>query len=109
MSLTSDDLADIKQLMEALFRAHGADFERRFDSLDERVSALEKEMNQQFREVDQRFKEVDQQFKAVHRRFDELRVQLDEAMVAIGANQEGQSEQLDDHEQRITLLERQVA
>ena len=107
MSLTSDDLADIKQLMEALFRAHGADLE---DRISER---LEKRMDDKFgefrQEMNQRFEEVDQQFKAVHRRFDEQREQLDEAMVAIGTNQEGQSEQLDDHEQRITLLERQVA
>ena len=103
MSLTSDDLADIKQLMEALFRAHGAELK------DEITREFRQEIHEFRQEVDQRFKEVDQQFKEVHRRFDEQREQLDEAMVAIGANQEGQSEQLDDHEQRITLLERQVA
>ena len=96
MSLTSDDLADIKQLMEALFRAHGAELK------DEITRELRREM-------DRRFDEVDQQFKEVHRRFDEQREQLDDAMVAIGTIQEGQSEQLDGHEQRITLLERQVA
>jgi len=84
MSLTSDDLADIKQLMEAV------------------VSAALKEQ-------DERFDGIDQQFARIDQRFDDQDEKLDEIMNAVGMDLAKHSAKIDDHETRIKRLERKAA
>ena len=81
MSLTSDDLADIRQLMEALLRAQ-----------EERIM---KTMNKRFDEVYDRFDEQDDKLNTI--------------MDAVGTRFNDQDEQLDDHEERIVRLEKRAA
>ena len=88
MSLTTDDLADMKQLMESLLRA-------------------------QEKRIDARFAEQDRKFEAMIEDVDE---KLDEIILAVGdqlAQKSGEiethAEQIDDHERRITRLETSVA
>ncbi len=81
MSLTSDDLADIKQLMSSLLSAQ----EKR---LDERFDKIEREVNQRFEEQDEK---------------------LDEILNAVGGEFLDQSEKISDHERRIRRLENQTA
>lgn len=84
MSLTSDDLADIKQLMEATVSAALKEQEKRFDAIDAR-------------------------FDAIDARFDEQDEKLDTILNAVGADLTQHDEQLDDHEVRIVRLEKQAA
>ena len=88
MSLTTDDLADMKQLMESLLRA-------------------------QEKRIDARFAEQDRKFEAMIEDVDE---KLDEIILAVGdqlAQKSGEIEthtkQIDDHERCITRLETSVA
>lgn len=81
MSLTSDDLADIKQLMQALLQGQEERMNKRFDEV--------------YRRMDERFDEQD----------DKLNVIMD----AVGTRFNEQSEQLDDHEERIVRLEKRAA
>ena len=87
MSLTSDDLADIKQLL----------------------LALENRLDRRFDEVDKRFDEVD-------KRFSDQDEQLNEILNAVGGDLEEKDEQiiahnkqLKNHESRILHLESQVS
>lgn len=92
MSLTSDDLADIKQLMTSLLNAQARQLE---EHIDGEIAALRKEMDERFEEIDERF---------------------DEVLNAIGSDLESKAktidahdEQLESHERRITQLEAQAA
>ncbi len=91
MSLTSDDLADIKQLMEAV------------------VSAALKEQDERFDGIDQQFARIDQQFARIDQRFDDQDEKLDEIMNAVGMDLAKHSAKIDDHETRIKRLERKAA
>lgn len=84
MSLTSDDLADIKQLMEAVIRAQ-----------DDRI--------------DKKFADIDNRFAGIDDRFEEIDEKLNTIMDAVGVNLNEHTEQLDDHEARIVRLEKQPA
>lgn len=88
MSLTSDDLADIKQLMQALLQAQ------------------EERINKRFDEVYQR---MDERFDQVYEHLDEQDDKLNTIMDAVGTRFNEQSEQLDDHEKRIIRLEKRAA
>ena len=88
MSLTTDDLADMKQLMESLLRA-------------------------QDKRIDARFAEQDRKFEAM---IEDMDAKLDDIILAVGdqlAQKSGEiethTEQIDDHERRITRLETSVA
>ena len=88
MSLTTDDLADMKQLMESLLRA-------------------------QEKRIDARFAEQDRKFEAM---IEDMDAKLDDIILAVGvqlAQKSGEiethAEQIDDHERRITRLETSVA
>ena len=96
MSLSSDDLADIKQLMTSLLNAQ-----------ENRIEANMKEV------MDRRFKEQD---KRIDERFEEQDEKLNEILNAIGTRFNNQDEtsashvkQIEDHERRILQLEKQVA
>ena len=99
MSLTTDDLADMKQLMESLLRAQ----EKRIDA---KIESLEQKM-------DKRFTEQDRKFEAM---IEDMDAKLDDIILAVGdqlAQKSGESEthteQIDEHERRITRLETSVA
>ena len=88
MSLTTDDLADMKQLMESLLRA-------------------------QEKRIDARFAEQDRKFEAM---IEDMDAKLDDIILAVGdqltqksGESETHTEQIDDHERRITRLETSVA
>lgn len=85
MSLTSDDLADIKQLMEALLRAQ-----------EERITKT----------MDKRF---DEAYQHMDERLDEQDEKLNTIMDAVGTRFNNHDEQLDDHEGRIVRLEKRAA
>lgn len=85
MSLTSDDLADIKQLMQALL-----------DAQETRIMTV----------MSQRFDQVEARFEA---RFDEQDEKLNTIMDAVGVEFGEHAEQLDDHETRIVRLEKRTA
>lgn len=82
MSLTQDDLADIKQLMQAVMSQGLAEQKR------EIVTEIRDEMNQRFAEQDEK---------------------LDEILNAVGSDLADKSDQLDNHETRITRLEKRAA
>lgn len=92
MSLTSDDLADIKQLMEAVIsvalREQDERIEARFAKQDERIEA--------------RFTKQDAHIEAYFAGQDE---KLDEIMNAVGTDIAKHSAILEDHGSRLTQLE----
>lgn len=88
MSLTSDDLHDMKQLMEAV------------------VGAAMKEQDKKF---EKRFDAIDKRFDGIDNRLDDMDVKLDTIMDAVGGEQNQHDERLDDHEVRIARLERSAA
>ena len=81
MSLTSDDLADIKQLMQAVVRAEIKDMDKRLDKMHQYMND----------------------------RFDEQDEKLDAIMDAVGIQFNEHTEQIDDHETRIVRLEKRAA
>ena len=85
MSLTSDDLADIKQLMTSLLSAQ-----------EKRIEAhVEEMMNERFEEQDEKLNEI---LNAVGTRFnDQDETSLDH------------TKQIKNHEKRILRLEKQAA
>lgn len=95
VSLTSDDLADIKQLMEATvaaaFTVQNERLERRFDAIDER------------------FDGIDSRLDSIDSRFDGMDVKLDTIADAARVQFNEQEERLDNHETRIIRLEEKAA
>lgn len=81
MSLTSDDLADIKQLMEAVISAAITEQNSRIDA--------------KFAKQDEKFAEHDEK--------------LDEILNVVGEDLAKRTSKLDDHAVRITRLEAKVA
>ena len=84
MSLTSDDLADIKQLMESVLSGHTAEINKRFDDINKRLDSMDK-------------------------RFDENEEVQNEILNAIGTDLNRHSARFDDYEDRLKKLERGVA
>ena len=84
MSLTSDDLADVKQLMESVLSGHTAEINKRFDDINKRLDSMDK-------------------------RFDENEEVQNEILNAIGTDLNRHSARLDDYEDRLKKLERGVA
>ncbi len=84
MSLTSDDLADIKQLMESVLSGHTAEINKRFDGINKRLDSMDK-------------------------RFDENEEVQNEILDAIGTHLNRHSARLDDYEDRLKKLEHGVA
>ncbi|MDO5343922.1 MAG: hypothetical protein Q4F02_03365, partial [Candidatus Saccharibacteria bacterium] len=66
MSLTSDDLADIKQLMQGLLNQQMAQLDERFEA------------------IDRRFEDIDRRFAEIVSRFDENAEVQNEILNAIG-------------------------
>ncbi|MDO4712683.1 MAG: hypothetical protein Q4B05_02140 [Candidatus Saccharibacteria bacterium] len=95
MSLTSDDLADIKQLMTAVIRAE-------ISGVHEEIDGLRKEMNQRFEDIDRRFEDID-------RRFDENAEAQNEILNAIGTEFADHEKRLNKHDLRLARLEKQAA
>lgn len=89
MSLTSDDLADIKQLMQGLLSQQAAQLEKNLDEkLDGRLKKLEEKLDERFAE------NVEMQ---------------NEILNAVGSDLNRHSAKLDDHEDRLNTLERKAA
>ena len=84
MSLTSDDLADVKQLMESVLSSHTAEINKRFDDINKRLDSMDK-------------------------RFDENEEIQNEILNAIGTDLNRHSARLDDYEDRLKKLEHGVA
>jgi hypothetical protein len=84
MSLTSDDLADVKQLMESVLSGHTAEINKRFDGINKRLDSMDK-------------------------RFDENEEVQNEILDAIGTHLNRHSARLDDYEDRLKKLEHGVA
>ena len=93
MSLTHDDLEDIKQLMEAVVYQNNGVLKQELK--DELKQELVDEFGKRFDEIDQRFDEVDQRF--------------DEVLNAIGEDMAKHTAKLDDHEDRLRRLEQKAA
>lgn len=81
MGLTSDDLADIKQLMQAVVNAALLEQDKRIDA---KFAEQDKRINAKFMEQDEK---------------------LDEIMNAVGVDLAKHSATLDDYEGRIKRLE----
>ena len=86
--LTSDDLADIKQLMEAV------------------ISAAIKDQDKKFDQIDKRFEQIDTRFEQIDRRFDDLEAGQNEILNAIGGEIASLSTSQENHEIRIIRLEK---
>jgi len=84
MSLTSDDLADVKQLMESVLSGHTAEINKCFDDINKRLDSIDK-------------------------RLDENKEVQNEILNAIGTDLNRHSARLDDYEDRLKKLERGVA
>ena len=96
MSLTSDDLADIKQLMTSVVRAE----------VSAEVGVLRDEINERFEETDNK---IDTLASNVAKRFDEQDDKMNEILNALGADLNEHEEQIEDHERRIYRLEQKAA
>lgn len=88
MSLTRDDIADIKQLMESVVAANN--------------KVLLEEMNRRFDEADVKFDLINEKLNEHDEKFDEI-------LNAVGTDLNNQAAHLDDHETRITRLEKKIA
>lgn len=91
MSLTSDDLADIKQLMESVLSGHTAEINKRFD------------------DINKRFDDINERLDGMDKRFDENEEVQNEILDAIGTHLNRHSARLDDYEDRLKKLEHGVA
>ena len=132
MSLTSDDLADIKQLMESVLSGHTAEINKRFDDVnkrldgvDERLDGMDKRfdsinkrldgMDERFDSINKRLDDMDERFDDINNRLDSIDKRLDEneevqneILNAIGTDLNRHSARLDDYEDRLKKLERGV-
>ena len=119
MSLTSDDLADIKQLMESVLSGHAAEINKRFDDINKRLDNTDKRldgMDKRFDSINKRLDGMDERFDDINKRLDSIDKRLDEneevqneILNAIGADLNRHSARLDDYEDRLKKLERGVA
>lgn len=75
MSLTSNDLADIKQLMESVLSGHTAEINKRFDKFDKHFEEVDKRLDR----VDKRLDRVDERLDGIDKRLDEIDERLDKA------------------------------
>ena len=119
MSLTSDDLADIKQLMESVLSGHAAEINKRFndinkrlDNTDKRLDSMDKrfnDINKRLDSMDKRFDDVNKRLDSMDKRFDENEEVQNEILNAIGTDLNRHSARLDDYEDRLKKLEHGVA
>ena len=98
MSLTSDDLADVKQLMESVLSGHAAEINKRFDDVNKRLDGM-----------DERFDDINERLGSIDKRLDENEEIQNEILNAIGIDLNRHSARLDDYEDRLKKLERGVA
>jgi hypothetical protein len=98
MSLTSDDLADVKQLMESVLSGHTAEINKRFDDVNKRLDGM-----------DERFDDINERLDSIDKRLDENEEVQNEILNAIGTDLNRHSARLDDYEDRLKKLERGVA
>ena len=119
MSLTSDDLADVKQLMESVLSGHTAEINKRFDDVnkrldgvDERLDGMDKRfdsINKRLDGMDERFDDINERLGSIDKRLDENEEVQNEILNAIGIDLNRHSARLDDYEDRLKKLERGVA
>ena len=112
MSLTSDDLADVKQLMESVLSGHTAEINKRFDDINERLDGVDERfdsINKRLDGMDERFDDINKRLDSIDKRLDENEEVQNEILNAIGADLNRHSARLDDHEGRLKKLERGVA
>lgn len=119
MSLTSDDLADVKQLMESVLSGHAAEINKRFDDInkrldntDERLDGMDKRfdsINKRLDGMDKRFDDINERLDSIDKRLDENEEVQNEILNAIGTDLNRHSARLDDYEDRLKKLEREVA
>lgn len=119
MSLTSDDLADIKQLMESVLSGHTAEINKRFnginrrlDNTDKRLDGMDKRfdsINERLDGMDKRFDDINERLDSIDKRLDENEEVQNEILNAIGTDLNRHSARLDDCEYRLKKLERGVA
>ena len=119
MSLTSDDLADVKQLMESVLSGHAAEINKRFDDVnkrldgvDERLDGMDKRfdsINKRLDGMDERFDDINERLGSIDKRLDENEEIQNEILNAIGIDLNRHSARLDDYEDRLKKLERGVA
>lgn len=98
MSFSVDEIEDLKQLFAANNRSLMADMEVLIDNkLEEKLEEkLEIKLNQKF----------DEKLAPIHQKIDDL---AEFVQNAIADSNEANQEQLDDHEMRITRLEKAAA
>ncbi len=119
MSLTSDDLADIKQLMESVLSGHTAEINKRFDGINRRLDNTDKRLdgmdkrfdsiNKRLDGMDKRFDDINERLDSIDKRLDENEEVQNEILNAIGTDLNRHSARLDDYEDRLKKLERGVA
>ena len=126
MSLTSNDLADIKQLMESVLSGHTAEINKRFDKFDKHFEEVDKRLDrvderldgiderldkadERFDKIDKRLDYMDRRFDEINKRFDENEEVQNEILNAIGTDLNRHSARLDDYEDRLKKLEHGVA
>lgn len=119
MSLTSDDLADVKQLMESVLSGHAAEVNKRFDDINKRLDNTDERldgMDKRFDSINKRLDDMDECFDDINKRLDSIDKRLDEneevqneILNAIGTDLNRHSARLDDYEDRLKKLERGVA
>ena len=118
MSLTSDDLADVKQLMESVLSGHAAEINKRFDDVNKRLDGVDERldgMDKRFDSINKRLDGMDKRFDDINKRLDNTDKRLDEneevqneILNAIGTDLNRHSARLDDYEDRLKKLERGV-
>ena len=137
MSLTSDDLADIKQLMEALlhaqekrmmqamnerFAAQDARinkrfeeleerFEKRFQEIDRRFTGIDNQftgMDNRFTGMDDRFTGMDRRFKRIEDQLDEQNEKIDTILDAVGVESNDQTNQTEENTKKLANHESRI-
>ena len=112
MSLTSDDLADVKQLMESVLSGHTAEINKRFDDVNKRLDGMDDRfdsINKRLDGMDDRFDDINERLDSIDKRLDENEEVQNEILNAIGADLNRHSARLDDYEDRLKKLEHGVA
>lgn len=92
MTITSDDLQDLKQFISA-------ELYQRTESMREEIVA----------DIDERFERVEARFEQIDARFEEMDEKLDEVLDAVGGSLNEVEKTIKNHEVRIGRLEKRTA
>ena len=100
MSLTSDDLADVKQLMESVLSGHTAEINKRFDDVNKRLDGVDERLDG----MDKRFDSINKRLDGMDKRFDDINKRLDNTDKRL----DDMDERFDDINERLDSVDKRL-